>query len=225
MGPPGADGEDGEDGEAGEPGEQGPAGDPGAQGERGLQGEAGPVGERGLPGAAGERGERGKQGESGAGVVNAMIDRNGHLALSLAGGETRVIGQVVGTDGKDGKDGEPGPPGLGFEDLDAKLGPDGRTLVLSLTRGDLTQSFELPLPTLVYRGVFSEKRAGGYEAGDVVTWGGSAYVCTEPTKEKPETREGDAAWKLAVKRGRDGKDFAGPSERKAGPVKSNGAGA
>jgi integrin beta 3 len=225
MGPPGEDGEDGEDGEAGEPGEQGPQGDPGAQGERGLQGEAGPVGERGLPGAAGERGERGLQGESGAGIVNALIDRHGHLALSLAGGETRDVGQVVGEPGKDGKDGKDGAPGLGFEDLDAKLGADGRTVVLSFTRGELKQSFELPLPTLVYRGVFSEKGAG-YSPGDVVTWGGSAYVCTEPTKEKPETREGDAAWKLAVKRGRDGKDFAGPSpERRTGPVKSNGAGA
>jgi hypothetical protein len=54
--------------------------------------------------------------------------------------------------------------------------------------------------------VFELGRA--YLPGDTVTFGGSAWVCGAPTAARPG--ETEKAWTLAVKRGRDGKDFAGP---------------
>jgi hypothetical protein len=169
---------------------------------------------------------------------DALIDRDGALVLTYGDGSTKSLGRVVGLDGvngkdgvdgkdaldglpgKDGKDGldgqpgkagEPGPIGLGFDDLDVALGEDGRTVVLSFERGDTRQTFELAFPLLVYRGVFEGDRT--YEPGDVCTFGGSAWVCNAMTTEKPG--EAAKAWTLAVKRGRDGKDFAGPQLRTA----------
>lgn len=71
----------------------------------------------------------------------------------------------------------------------------------TLSSGSVTEK-SLAIPAQIYRGVF---KAGEYEPGDVVTWGGSAWHCEEATSDKP----GEIAskgWTLAVKRGRDGKD-------------------
>jgi len=54
----------------------------------------------------------------------------------------------------------------------------------------------------IHRGVF---KAGDYQPGDTVTWGGSLWHCDEPTSDKPG-EPGSKGWTLAVKRGRDGKD-------------------
>jgi hypothetical protein len=56
-------------------------------------------------------------------------------------------------------------------------------------------------PGLQYWGVYQDGKA--YARGDVVTRGGSAWHCNEPTTTAP----GDAAkaWTLMVKRGGDGK--------------------
>jgi hypothetical protein len=56
--------------------------------------------------------------------------------------------------------------------------------------------------SLQYRGVHEAGTA--YDAGDTVTYGGSLWHCNSLTKDRPG--EGNPAWTLAVKRGRDGKD-------------------
>lgn len=143
----------------------------------------------------------------GQAITGTVIGRAGDLVLLRADGSSLDVGQVVGRDGVDGQDGAPGPTGLGFEDVDVNLDADGRTLVISFVRGDLAQTFEIELPAMVYRGVFEAGRE--YRAGDAVSFGGSAWVCSHtPTSIRPG--EGDG-WTLAVKRGRDGKDFAGPA--------------
>jgi integrin beta 3 len=244
VGRDGAPGPAGEPGPAGAPGEPGPTGDPGEPGAQGPVGDPGPAGEVGAPGPAGEPGERGADGQDGApgaggaevaleplvgrldaleGLVvrSAVVDRQGKLMLAYSNGSTLDVGQVVGRDGTDGKDGAPGrdgedgapgAPGLGFDDMDVALHEDGRTLVLAFTRADMVRRFEVCLPAMVYRGVFDT--GGAYLPGDVVTFGGSAWVCNRPTAARPG--EAEAAWTLAVKRGRDGKDFAGPQIKVAG---------
>jgi integrin beta 3 len=166
-------------------------------------------------------------------VRAALIDREGELILTFGDGSTRALGKVVGRDGADGRDGkdgangtdgkdgapgapgrdgeagkngEPGAPGVGFDDLAATLHDDGRTVVLAFMRGEQVKSFELVLPAMVYRGVYEQDRT--YRPGDTVTFGGSAWVANTQTAAKPG--EAEKAWTLAVKRGRDGKDFAGP---------------
>jgi collagen type III alpha len=229
-GAPGERGLQGETGQAGEPGPAGPPGDPGADGRDGEPGHDG------LPGEPGPRGERGADGEPGpagrdaepaaavgvtteqlqaaldaVAVRDVLIDREGALVLTFANGATKTVGKVVGrdgvngVDGVNGKDGEIGPKGLGFEDVDVTLQEDGRTLVLKFERGEVAESFELEFPVLIYRGVFV--MGNEYRPGDSVTFGGSSWVCHNPTATRPG--EGDD-WRLAVKRGRDGKDFAGP---------------
>lgn len=54
-----------------------------------------------------------------------------------------------------------------------------------------------------YRGVHTAGEV--YDVGDMVTCGGSLWHCNEITDGKPG--EATAAWTLAVKRGRDGKDI------------------
>ena len=78
---------------------------------------------------------------------------------------------------------------------------DDRTIELSFRRGEDVKAFTLKWPTMIYRGVFKEGTA--YVAGDGVTFGGSLWIAQGETKDKPGTSD---AWRLSVKKGRDGRD-------------------
>jgi integrin beta 3 len=208
-------GRDGADGVDGRVGEAGPVGERGERGEPGADGKDGADGRRGEPGADGKAVDLGLDPErieyrlsalEGHAPTGALIDRDGALILTLADGSTQNVGKVVGGDGVDGKDGERGADGLGFDDLDVTLHGDGRTVVLGFIRGESVKRFEIALPAMIYRGVYDPDRR--YAPGDTVTFGGSGWVCNSPTSAKPG--ETEKAWTLAIKRGRDGKDFAGP---------------
>ena len=145
----------------------------------------------------------------GVGVAGAIIDRDGELTLTLTDGTTRGLGRVVGHDGAPGEKGEPGRDGidgkdgadaLGFDDMDATY-DGGRTITLRFARGDRVKEFSFEVPMVIDRGVYSQGRE--YSPGDGVTWAGSYWIAQEHTTEKPDTGKG---WRLAVKRGRDGKD-------------------
>jgi hypothetical protein len=137
-------------------------------------------GKDGRDGERGPKGDKGDQGEKGIGVD--------------------------GRDGRDGVDGigEPGPrgrDGLGFDDLSVEF--DGeRTAVVVLQRGPERKEFPLTFAVPIYRGVFSPQTK--YAAHDMVTYGGSVWYCRSATDQAPG--EANASWRLAVKRGRDGKD-------------------
>lgn len=219
SGEPGRDGEPGERGEKGEPGERGPQGEPGVKGEDGLDGKDGRDGVDGTPGPRGEAGppgvdgrdgkdgEKGADGADGVGVAGAIINRAGGLVLTLTDGTTRDLGLVVGRDGKDGRDGvdgqkgERGDPGFSLDDFDVER-VDERTVALKFERGDQQETYELNFPCFIDRGVYKDGQK--YDAGDGVTWGGSYWLAQEKTTDRPG--EGSTAWRLAVKKGRDGKD-------------------
>lgn len=135
--------------------------------------------------------------KDGVGLADALIDRDGGLVLTLTDGTLKALGVVVG---KDGEPGAAGTDGLGFDDLDVV--DDGMGFVLRFSRGDQVKEFRVAKPTLAdcYRGVWRE---GAHKAGDAVTWGGSLWIAQRDTEAKPET---DDSWRLAVKKGRDGKD-------------------
>lgn len=137
-------------------------------------------------------GAAGKDGRDGVGLAGAMIDREGQLVATLTDGSNVMLGPVVG------KDGERGADGFGLDDLTFEH--DGeRGLIVRFVRGDLVKRLAITLPGFVDRGVW---RAGEYAKGDVVTWGGSLFIAQKTTTEKPEDGKD---WRLAVKRGRDGK--------------------
>lgn len=108
---------------------------------------------------------------------------------------------------KDGND------GLGFDDM--TLEPQGdRGFELKFSRGEQVKSFPFTLPVVLDRGVFKEGSV--YEKGDGVTWGGSFFIAQ---KDNAEGKPGESdAWRLAVKRGRDGKNFE-PREQRSESVK------
>jgi hypothetical protein len=135
-----------------------------------------------------------KDGKDAAGIVEALKD-SGELVLTLQDG------RLIRTGIRDGKKGKDGRDGFGFEEMDACVLDDDRTIEFSFRRGDDEKAFTFKWPTMIYRGVWVEGTT--YQPGDVVTWGGSAHVAEIETSAKPETK--DCGWRLAVKRGRDGK--------------------
>lgn len=191
----------------------------GAPGRDGVDGKNGSDGKDGADGAAGEKGADGRNGadgiagadgKDGVGLAGAVIDRAGGLILTLTDGTTRELGLVVGKDGRDGlngKDGADGAPGrdgadgFGFDDLSFEH--DGeRGFVLRFVKGERTKEFSFQVPVVLDRGVWRE---GDYSKGDGVSWGGSFWIAQKDTDSKPDSGDG---WRLAVKRGRDGKDKA-----------------
>lgn len=99
------------------------------------------------------------------------------------------------------KDGEPGRDGLGFDDLAVEY--DGeKTITLKMQRGDVVKEANIVMPINIDRGIFKEGQS--YTPGDSVTWGGSYWIAQRDTGAKPDSP--DSGWRLAVKKGRDGKN-------------------
>lgn len=204
-GPAGADGVDGQDGA------------PGAAGRDGVDGTDGKDGRDGEPGAPGERGLDGKDGRDGVGLAGAVIDRAGNLILNLSDGSTRDLGAVIGKDGRDGVDGangERGEPGFSLKDFDTEFRHEDKVLLLKFEASDTLETHEIFLPYVRDCGVWKEGAV--YLEGDGVTWSGSFWTAQKDTTAKPD---GSDDWRLAVKRGRDGKDFAGPQVKAPAKVK------
>lgn len=102
--------------------------------------------------------------------------------------------------GEKGDKGEDGADGLGFSDL--QVIHDGeRGFTFRFARGQQVKEFPFMLPLVLDRGVFKDGTA--YAKGDAVTWAGSLWIAQKETETKPDGGDG---WRLAVKRGRDGKD-------------------
>lgn len=158
----------------------------------------------------------------GVGFTGALIDRAGHLVLTLSDGGTKDVGPVVGRDGQGvvasdvmptllaelhkaigripiPKDGE---PGLGFDDLDLVF-DEGRGYLLRCQRGSRIKEWAIPLP--FDAGVWQPGRV--YPKGAGVTVKGAWWIAQTETSARPgdDTAE-SRAWRLSVKGGRDGKD-------------------
>lgn len=176
----------------------------------GKDGRDGVDGKDGAPGEKGADGVDGRDGADGVGLAGAMIDRDGALNVTLTNGEVRKLGPVVG---RDGTNGERGEAGFSLTDFETDWRPDEKILVLSWDSGDTRYSHELFVPYVRDMGVWGEGKS--YLKGDGVTWGGSFWIAQDDTAEKPD---GSKAWRLAVKKGRDGKDFAGPQPKAAEKV-------
>jgi hypothetical protein len=158
----------------------------------------GPEGKRGPKGEIGEKGERGELGKTGP----------------------------AGRDGLDGKDGERGQKGeagrnaadlvLLREHIDEQVAQvlramkvittdGGRTLLVSLA-GTV---HEIKTAIVLDAGVWTER---AYVAGDAVTHGGSLFIAQAGTSERPGKSDD---WRLAVKRGADGRDYRPEHDKRA----------
>jgi hypothetical protein len=128
-----------------------------------------------------------------------------------------------------GPQGPPGPAGRNATDLDlfkdyidqsvaAMLGtasvasPDGgRTLQLLLGGKVLG---EVKTATVLDAGVWKDGTA--YSKGDGVTSGGSFWIAQSETASRPGKSD---EWRLAVKRGNDGRDYRAEDKRTTEPVR------
>ena len=98
---------------------------------------------------------------------------------------------------KDGRDALP------LESFDIKLGEDGRTVTVKMQAGEVVLERSVKIASVIDRGVYSAEK--GYEQGDGTTYGGCYWIAQ---KDAPEGVPGGSAdWRLAVKKGRDGKDL------------------
>lgn len=102
-----------------------------------------------------------------------------------------------------------------LDDIDLVLGGDGRTVMLRFLGGDQVREKSIKLATIIDRGVF--KRGETYEPGDAVSWGGSLWVAQADTSDAPEESRGGKPWRLAVKKGQNGKDLR-PDDTKGAEV-------
>lgn len=170
----------------------------------GAPGKDGMNGRDGAEGPAGASGRDGIDGKDGVGLAGALLGRQGNLILTLTDGSTRDLGIVTGADGKDGAPGVPGLAGRdGFtlDQFSAELLADDQTVRLKFTGADgAAAHHDIRFPVPVDKGVW---RPGDFAKGAAVTFGGSVWIAQRDTSDKPETSD---AWRLAVKRGRDGRD-------------------
>ena len=137
-----------------------------------------------------------KDGADGIGLADALIDKDGHLVVTMTDGRTKALGLVVGKDGERGKDGET----FTLDDFYIEQ-TDERTLEFKFLRENVMHSFELEFPVPIFREAWKEGRT--YSKGDMVVWGGSLWAATKDTDAKPDT-EG-SGWMIAARKGRDGK--------------------
>lgn len=159
----------------------------------------------------------GRDGKDGVGMAGALLGRAGELVLTLSDGTAKDLGVIIGKDGEPGLPGKDGRDGFSLKDFDTELLEDGRTVLLKFGSGDVLETHELVFAVPLDRGVFKEGES--YQRGDGVTFGGSWWVAQ---KDAPEGRpqDGSKDWRLAVKRGRDGKDGVVRTLPPQGPVKA-----
>jgi len=167
-----------------------------------------------------------EDGKDGVGVAGALIDRAGNLVLTLSNGDTKELGQVVGRDAdeaaierriKELVDAIPRPKdgldGLGFDDLEV-IHDGARSFTFRFASGEKMKEFAFTLPVMLDRGVYHDGRK--YQPGDGVTWGGSYWICQKDTGAKPDQSDD---WRLAVKKGQNGKDYVLKEKAAPQPVK------
>jgi hypothetical protein len=203
--PPPKDGKDGENGKDGAPGKDGNDGAPGKDGTPGKDGNDGAPGKDGLDGKSVDPREVKETIET---LVSAAIGKCvencvSQWALDFERRAQDLLQKAIDKMPvpQDGKDGTNGKDALEIDDL--LVTDDGDGLVtLNFKRGALEKSFTIRLPRFRDMGVYEAEKS--YRAGDGVSSGGSFWIAQ---KDAPEGRPGTYdGWRLAVKKGRDGKD-------------------
>lgn len=170
---------------------------------RALARTPGPEGKRGLAGEKGDNGERGEPGKVGP-----------------AG--------LPGKDGLDGERGQKGEPGrnatdltLLFDRIDERIEQRFQIVTLTTPDGGRTMHWsvagkvhEVKTAVMLDAGVWREGAA--YVAGDAVSHGGSLFIAQAETTARPGKSD---EWRLAVKRGNDGRDLRAEEKPILEPVR------
>lgn len=122
------------------------------------------------------------------------------VALSLG---QRAIEEIRALAREPGPKGDKGDPGMGFDNMEI-LHDGERTVTFKLTRGSELKEQSIVLPIVIDRGVFKEDTA--YQRGDAVSYHGSMFIAQRDIGSGDRPEGETSAWRLAVKRGRNGRD-------------------
>ena len=208
--PVGRDGKDGKDGIDGKDGLDGAHGKDGAPGRDGKDGINGKDGADGRDGVDGKDGINGKDGADGRDALELdILDAIDQQKAYPRGTVAAYRGGLIKATRRTGPIGESLSAAgwrvilRGVAQTEVVPSDDLRTLGIRLTHtdGEVVEQ-TLRSPSLLYRGVFRE--GDQYDGGDAVTFGGSLWVALRATTTKPG--DGSPDWRLAVKKGRDGRD-------------------
>jgi hypothetical protein len=112
------------------------------------------------------------------------------------------------------KDGENGRDCIDLATFDVQVEDDFRTWRVSAKAGEQLIERTVHVAVPVFQGVW--KVGDEYKRGDIVGFGGSAFIAKRDTTAKPET---DDSWQMFVKRGRDGKDAVKVERSDPGPLR------
>ena len=200
-------GRDGKDGKDGLDGAHGKDGAPGRDGKDGINGKDGADGRDGVDGKDGINGKDGADGRDALelDIVDAIDPQKAYPRGTVAA----YRGGLIKATRRTGPIGESLSAAgwrvilRGVAQTEVVPSDDLRTLGIRLTHtdGEVVEQ-TLRSPSLLYRGVFRE--GDQYDGGDAVTYGGSLWVALRATTTKPG--DGSPDWRLAVKKGRDGRD-------------------
>lgn len=111
------------------------------------------------------------------------------------------------------KDGLPGRDAFPLESVQIELVDEGKTLAITMGNGKDTVTRKIPFPGIRWRGYFKDGET--YMYGDTLQSRGSSFMAIATTTEPPN--EGNKAWILLVKAGRDGKSIKGDKGDKGDP--------
>lgn len=202
RGEKGADGLSGKDGRDGADGKDGA---PGKDGERGADGAHGRDGKDGLVGKDGADGRNGKDGRDGVDGKSVTVEDvlpavESFFKSWALENERRATDMHLAylerlPKAKDGAD------GLGVDDFDVVIG-DGE-IVFTLQRGEQRKEKRIAFPDFRDRGVYRQGEV--YKLGNGVTFGGSWWIA-QANEPPGKPGDPDSGWRLAVKKGRDGRD-------------------
>lgn len=158
----------------------------------------------GKDGANGSDGLHGKDGRDGstpsAEDVAACFERR--FSEFLLAGERRIYEMADKAIDRmpRAKDGRDGVDGIGWDAMSVEY--DGeRTVTLVFDKGEEQRAFPVVLPVVLDKGFWQDGTIAGQ--GDGFTFGGSYWIAQKDTDTKPEI--GNPDWRLAVRKGRDGK--------------------
>lgn len=180
----------------------------GKDGASGLNGVAGQNGQDGRDGRDGERGERGRDAlelEILDGIDPGRSYARGTAAVFNGGTfwAMRATDPIMGDNYR-----EAGWLCMfrGIAAVGESIEDGGRVIVRTTRYSDGFSHVErLQTTAMIHRGLFQSGQQ--YDAGDVVTYGGSMFVAQKQTTQPPG--DGDTSvWRMAVKRGKDGRDAA-----------------
>ena len=194
-------GEDGKDGKDGAPGLNGKDGTPG------LDGKDGAPGLDGKDGAPGQSIE----GRPGRDAIELQVLRGIDETRSYSAGlYAHWRGGVIKSERETSpiKDGDIYLAGWsvvlqGIDQEFEETIDDGRTIIRTTTYTSGKEYVrKIKTATPLDQGIWRE---GSYEKGDMVSWAGSGFIAQRDTKDDEKPGASDA-WRLFVKRGRDGQD-------------------